>query len=190
MATYFVTENYIKTATTVSNNVSAQALSPLLAPSTDMFIKRILRQADHTNSFYDYLLAKYIAQTLTADEIVLVSYIKPALAWRVAANATSSLFAAITNKGPQLQSGDNSASVSDNSLYYLINDLTKMSEFYQQELVEFLRLNKSLYPTFTGSYCDGGLNDQFDSGVALYREGCTCNRYYGGACGCGYYQSY
>jgi len=191
MAYFFVNEAYVKTATTVSANVDAKSIYPHLAPASDMFIKKILKQSDGSNWYYEYLLSAYTTQTLTTDEITLVSYIRPALAWRVATMASSALFSQITNKGPQLQSGDNSSSVDNSALYYLVNSLEKNAEFYAQELVEYLRLNYSLYPLYTGSYCNGALTDQFDSGVASYRDSiCYCGRVYG-YCTCGrfYYNS-
>lgn len=185
MAQYFITEYYVKTATTVSANVDAKSISPHLATSSDMFIKKILKNSDGSNTFYDYLLSAYISQTLTSDELTLVGYIKPALAWRVASNTTSALYSQITNKGPQLQNGDNSTQVQNSDLYYLINTLEKNAEFYQQELVDYMTKFKLLYTGYTGSI---GLVDQYDSGVGIYPEGrggCSCGLNYGRGCTCG-----
>lgn len=187
MAQYFVTEYYVKTATTVSNNVDPRSISPQLAVSSDMVIKKILKGCDGSNSFYNSLLASYVAQTLTPDEIELVGYIRPALAWRVAYNTTSSLFAQITNKGPQTQNGDNSAAPDNSGLYYLLNTLQRDAEFYQQELVEYLRHNKGLYTGYTGSYCD--LDNQYDAGIGIYEDGCRCGRNLG-YCSCSRYGGY
>ena len=69
----------------------------------------------------------------------------------------------------------------------LINTLEKNAEFYQQELVEYLRQYGVLFTGYTGTYCSG-LSDQYDSGVGIYPEGrysCSCGRNYGFGCRCG-----
>lgn len=168
---YFVSEYYIKTATTISQNVDIKDVYPNIGPASDMFCAVVL-----TEGYYNQLLSAYTAQALTADEITLVDKIKPAIAWRAAEMSLPFLSTQTKNKGPQTQSGDFSNSISREDMTYLRNELDNRAQFYEQRLVEYLRCNKDLFSGFPG-YSGNNLSDRFDSGVAGYNDGFSYYNY-------------
>jgi hypothetical protein len=159
-----------------SAHILEDDVAPNISTASDMFIKPIL-----TESYYNYLLNIYSAQTLSAQQEILVNKIKPALAWRSAEMTIPFLYARISNKGPQNQNGEFSQSVDREQMSYLRNELENRAEFYEQALVQHLRDNYSLYPEFAG-YSGNNLSDQFDSTIAPYDDSCfnyyNCNSYY------------
>ena len=104
---YFITEAYIKLKTPITQNVDVNEITPFIATVSDMRIQPILG-----TYFYNDILTKYNAQTLSPDEEILVSYIQPVVAWRSAEDAVFGLSYQLKNKGLQTQFGDNSNSVS------------------------------------------------------------------------------
>ena len=98
---YFITENYLKTNTPITANVDVTDVTPYIATQSALRIQPILG-----TTFYNHLLAAYNAQTLTNDEITLVEFIQPVIAWRSAEDAVFGLSYQLKNKGLQTQNGD------------------------------------------------------------------------------------
>jgi hypothetical protein len=141
---YFITEAWLKANTPITANVDVTDVIPWVQTAADLEIKPILG-----TYFYDIILAKYNAQTLNADEITLVSIIKPAIAWRAAGLSVYGLTYQLKNKGLQKQSGDNSESVDLEETKFGMSHYEQMSRFYSNQLIKWLKANKDLFPDFT-----------------------------------------
>jgi len=143
---YFVTENYLKVNTPITANVNITEVLPLVKSASDMWT-----QATLGTYFYEYLLAKYNAQTLTADEQTLVALMQPSIAWRACADAVIELAYQLKNKGPQTQSGDNSSAAEAKMVEFMNRHYGQKAEFYEQQMWKYLVKNKALYPQFTSA---------------------------------------
>lgn len=162
----FISEGYFKEKIPFNTNVDFKDIAPHINISQDMFIQPILG-----SNFYNELLAKYEAQTLTPDEIVLVNHIKPSVAYRTALAAIPFLTYNVKNKGPQTQSGDFSTSVETSNLSYMNNLLENRAEFYEERLLNYLCENKNLFPGFISDNDDDIKPDDdsnYDGGFAFY----------------------
>jgi hypothetical protein len=163
---FFITEAWLKANTPITNNVDVTDIIPWVQIAADMEIRPILG-----TYFYDIILAKYNAQTLTADETTLVSFIKPAIAWRAAGLSVYGLSYQLKNKGLQKQSGDFSESVSEEEVKFGMSHYEQMSRFYSNQLIKWLKANKDLFPDFTNvlnndsNYKDR--NNTFDSIILI-----------------------
>ena len=144
MATYFITENYLKTNTPITKNVDSTDVSPYIRPAAEMRLKPILG-----SYFYDYLLAKYNAQTLTANETILVEKMQPVVAWRAAEHAVFGLSYQLKNKGVQQQFGDYSSNVSQSEVAFVMDHYGQMAAFYEKRLISYILDNKDLFAEFT-----------------------------------------
>jgi hypothetical protein len=144
MATTFIGETYLRETIPFNGNVDMNDLTPHIIVAQEMYIQPLLG-----TNFYNYMISKYSGQTLTTNEEVLMGYIKPVLAFKVGSLSLSFLTYSIKNKGPQTQSGDNSASVDRGVLSYLLNEMDNRFEFYSQRLVNYLDDNSSLFPGYT-----------------------------------------
>jgi hypothetical protein len=167
---YFVTETYLKENTSVTKNVDLDDILPLVRTSADMWVRSILG-----TYFYEDLLVKYNDQTLTANEILLVERIKPAVAWRAAADATIELSYQLKNKGIQTQSGDYSQSPEYKAIMYNYHHKKDKASFYEDRLRTWLIDNKDLFSEFLSDnntdstakdQCNGEGTD-FDSNIYL-----------------------
>ena len=145
---YFVTEQYIKLNTPITNNVDLTDFNPLIKVAADSYVRSILG-----TYFYDYLLTEYNAQTLdtppATGEVTLVQdYIQMAVAWRVCAESVVTLSYQLKNKGVQKQSGDFSASSDMKETAFLFHHYRDRADFYDQRLMDYLIENGHLYPNF------------------------------------------
>lgn len=166
---YFVTENYLKVNTSTQANIDFKNVLPLVKSAADMWTQHTLG-----TYFYEYLLAKYNAATLNANETILVSKMQPAIAWRACADADIELGYQQKNKGPQTQSGDNSNSPPDKMIQFMNRHHSQKAEFYEQIMWDYLVKNKALFPEFTSTlnhnskcldHCNRQENSKFNSQV-------------------------
>jgi hypothetical protein len=166
---YFVTENYLKQNTSITQNVDSTDVVPLIKIAADSWVRGYLG-----TFFYQHLLTEYNAQTLTPDEVLLVqNYIQPAVAWRAATESTIGLSYQLKNKGIQTQSGDYSSSPEYKAIMFVHHHYRDRSDFYDNLLIEYLVANKSLFPQFLdpqnvdsrikNKYCK--LPNSFQSGI-------------------------
>ena len=144
MAVYFITEERIKSMTTVLGSVDGKLISPLLKSAADMWV--LPRTGTY---FFNDLLTKFNAQTLNSDERELVEIIQNSLIWRVASELVITSSAQITNKGVQEQNGMNSQSAEITKLGMLTKHYGAKAEFYDSRIIHFLWANKDLFPKFT-----------------------------------------
>lgn len=163
--TYFITTKYLKDTTSLTNNIDIDDLQPLIKTSSDMWVKSILG-----TYFFNDLLQKFNNQNLTANEIELVKIIKPAIAWRVAADATIELSYQLKNKGIQSQNGDYSNSADYKAIMFNYHHKKDKASFYENRLSEFLMKNKDNYTAFTSSFNNdssikGGDNSNFETNI-------------------------
>lgn len=141
---YFISEAYLKNQTPITANVDVTDITPYIKTQSDLRVQPILG-----TYFYKYLLGKYNAQTLSNDEIELVEYIKPIVAWRSAEDAVFGLSYQLKNKGLQVQNGDYSNSVTKTEVTFAQDHYAQKASFYEARLVNYIKANKDLYPEFT-----------------------------------------
>jgi hypothetical protein len=141
---YFVTENWLKTNTPITANIDAVKIFPFVQSQADMRIQPLLG-----TYFYKDLLTKYNAQTLSANEEILVAKIQPAIAWRAVEDCVLSISYALKNKGIQQQSGDYSQPATFQEIAYIQNVYSQKAVFYENRIIAYLKDNSSLFPNFT-----------------------------------------
>lgn len=141
---YFVTEDRVKSFTTIAGNVDNTLIEPLIPTNADMWYMPILG-----SFFYNYLLEKYNNKTLTTEEEEIVGVIQKGLIWRVANDIVTNSSIQSTNKGEQKLSGDYSQPANMQQLGFKRHNYQAKAEFYENRLRSFLIRNKDVYPQFT-----------------------------------------
>ena len=149
---YFVTENSLKTKIPLTANIDMVKVLPYVESQADMRIQPILG-----TYFYNYLLGKYNAQTLTPDETTLVKKIQYAIGWRAVEDCILGISFELKNKGIQQQSGDYSSPTTLAEANYIEGRMAKKAEFYEERLIKWLQANYSLFPQFTDSQNDSDM---------------------------------
>lgn len=172
---YFITETYLKVNTPITANVDVTDVTPYIATQAALRIQPILG-----TTFYNYLLTQYNTQTLTNDEIDLVEFIQPVIAWRSAEDAVFGLTYQLKNKGLQTQSGDYSASVSRSEVAFGMEHYAQKAAFYEQRLIRWLLANKALFPIFiSATNNDTDLRPMFNACNQCHPQTYSCT----GLCG-------
>ena len=172
---YFITETYLKTNTPITANVDVTDVTPYIATQSALRIQPILG-----TTFYNYLLNAYNTQTLTPDEIDLVEFIQPVIAWRSAEDAVFGLTYQLKNKGLQTQNGDYSASVSRSEVAFGMEHYAQKASFFEQRLIRWLLTNRNLFPLFISTTnMDTDLRPMFNTCSCINQYQTTCT----GMCG-------
>jgi hypothetical protein len=144
---YFLTPLYLKQVTAVGESVDDVVLAPFIKVAADSYVRSILG-----TYFYNDLLVKYNAQTLSGDEITLVEdYIKDAVAWRACAEAVFATSYQIRNKGVITQSGDFTQPADARTVSTLQHHYRQIAENLEGRLLKYLSLstNRALFPALT-----------------------------------------
>ena len=144
MKIYFLTEARLKELTPVNINVDVKDILFNIRNISDMYIKSILG-----TYFYNDLLTKYNSQSLNPDELILMDFIQPAIAWGACSESVISTSYSIRNKGVQTQSGDFSQNAEYKELMFLVHHWSDKRDFYLNSLKNYLLDNKGLYSVFT-----------------------------------------
>ena len=150
---YFCTETYLKENTPMNGNISFAEILPLIRSASDMYTRSTLGTL-----FYNDLLTKYNAVTLSANELILVDKMKLSIAWRAMADATLELSFSLKNKGIQTQSGDYSNSAELKAIQFMYQKYVDKAEFYENRMKMWLIENKLLFSVFmdTDNKTDSG----------------------------------
>lgn len=140
---YFVSENFIKKNSQVTNNIKAETLTPTVELSAKAYVKPMIG-----SYFFNYLLTKYNDKTLSSDELLVVEKIQYAILWRVNAEAVLTLTYQLKDKGLQKQNDEFAESVELSEATFMYNNYIQYATYFQSELKQFLIDNKDDYPEF------------------------------------------
>jgi len=165
---YFVTERYLKLYGMITSNVDASDFTPLIQFAAKAFVKKQIG-----SYFFDDLLAKYNAQTLSPAEIELVDIMKFAIAWRATAEAVLSLSYQLKNKGIQRQRDDQSDAAEMNEITFMYDNYIQKALYFELELKQFLLDNKNDYPVYLDKLNKDSQikNDQYNAKGDNFNEG-------------------
>lgn len=160
-------ETYIKENSVLNGNVDVSEIRKSAYYKQDLVIQPILGTI-----FYREIQLAYSAATagitpLTADQEELLMYIKPALVNHAVAEVAFFLTLNVKNVGIQTQNGDNNNSVSDNTMWTVVQQITKRAEFYEERLRKWLCANASKFPTYQ-SQTNNSTDMEPEKGISAY----------------------
>lgn len=139
----FISENYLKSNTTFSDNVDVKLILSNIKPAQDFYIQDLLG----TNLYLD-LQTKYSAQTLSNVEEQLVDIIKLATVYRAAEMSLPFMNLQIRNKGIVKLDSENAKQSDLAEMKYLRNEFKDRAEFYEERIIKFLQNNESSFPLY------------------------------------------
>ena len=140
---YFVTEQFLKTNTNITQNVDAKDLAPYIALSVKTYIQPILGY-----NFTNDLLTKFNAGTTVPLEDELIEFVQFVTAFYSAYDAIPNLSFRVSNKGIQSQSGDYSASEGIAAVEYIRTNVLKFAKVHEGNMRAFLELNKDSFSVY------------------------------------------
>jgi hypothetical protein len=167
MTVLFTSETYIRENSVFNLNVDTKDIYQSAYVAQDMYIEPILG-----TNLYEALQLSYSAQTLTPDEEILMSFIKPVVAWRATQLTLPFITFNVKNKGPQLQNSDYSNGIGTAELFYIKKEVENRAEWYAQRLLNYLCQNGNLFPLYVSPGTSNTYPDKkisaYDSGFSTY----------------------
>jgi len=163
----FISENYIKENSPVTENVDPKDLYPHIVTAEETYLVSILG-----SDFYSHLIDAFNDEALTDDEETLVlNYLKPTVLWRSITLALPWIHFNLRNKGV-VQNTDEAATSADfNSFKFIRQEATSRAEREETLLKTYLTKNTELYPEYEDQ--DDSLEppssaNNLDSGLIFY----------------------
>ena len=154
-----ISEEYVKSRSSVMNNVENTFISNNILSAQDMYIQDVLG-----SNLYNLIIGEFeayvTAQGLTSstlliddyvsdDNLYLVdNYIQPCLLFYTLYESSDDLYFKFTNKGMVTQTSDNSQTLSENLYKDKKNDYLSKAEFYSNRLINYIKDNRTKYPTW------------------------------------------
>lgn len=142
----FVSEDYLKQVTTIAGNLDPKELLPHVKEAQDRLIQEVLG-----SKFYNDLIDD--THVLTANETILISYIKPYLAWIVAHESLPFIHYKNKPKGLIKVSGESNNSADLTELKFILDRLKNRAEQYGQRLQDYLYDNRNLFEYYKNYDC-------------------------------------
>jgi len=145
MATFksFCSEDYLKSFTPILANVDISEVLPFTEEVELINTREMLGKL-----LYDDVKTKFIAQSLSNDEIELVTLLKRAIAYRTISESILFLSMKITAKGVQKLTGENSEPVSTSEIKMLKSELENKAEYFEQRILDYLCKNSNKFPLY------------------------------------------
>lgn len=149
MANFFITQNYLVSNGFINANVDVNIYKSLVEFSAKAFIQPMIG-----THFFNDLLTKYNAKTLSTDEDTIVKIIQKCIAFRVKAQTAVDSSFQLTNKGIVRQSDDNATAADKSEVAWIYDHNISHVILFQAELTKYLEDNKDLFPEFISSSND------------------------------------
>ena len=168
----FISEEKLKSFTSINNNVSPLDLIPFVLQSQDLYLQNYIGA-----TFYFELKAQVRTGTVsTANQFILDNYIGGALCNWALQIALPFLKYRIFNKSVLAPTSENSDSVSLEELKFLQEQCRDTAQFYMKRCIEWMTLHPGAYPKYiTPNVLDGILPER---GVPYYDSIVTYKRPY------------
>lgn len=140
----FISETFLKDNSMINDNVDFKNLRSTIITAQDIHLEAILGTA-----LYEDLVAKGIANTFNADELVLIrKYIQKVMIWYTIMESTPEFKLKYMNKGIMIKSSDNSQSGTQEDIRFLESRAKIKSEIYAEKLTKYLLNNNSKFPKY------------------------------------------
>ena len=144
MGVLFISEEFLKQNTALSENLDPKLVYSFVQETQDMYIQDVLG-----SKLYNHLKASLSASTITTDETNLLLLIRPALANYTVYIAMPFLSLKLKNKGIVKPNTENSETASLSEIKYLREEYKNRGEFYVKRIQDYLCKNGSLFPDYT-----------------------------------------
>jgi hypothetical protein len=142
--TFFTSQAWLKAYLPISQNVQFQDLVPHLQTTHQINLNEFLG-----TNFFNYLLNTYSAQTLNANETILVEdFIKPYTAWQTLFYAFPYMSYQLFNKGVLQLTSENGNATDLDVIKYMQKLTNDRAQWFSQRLINYLCDNSSLFPQY------------------------------------------
>ncbi len=157
----FITEDYIKTNSTIDDNCDAQTLMIITYDAQELYIEPLLG-----SRLYNKLKADIVASTLTGDYLTLMNdYVVPTLLKWIIHDYVPMSSARLRSVGATKKSGEFGQSMDMKNLTFIMNMAENKANLIGMKMIDYLACNVDLFP----EYCtndEGGELDPINSATS------------------------
>lgn len=143
MAASFFSENWLKSNTSITQNVDYQDIKPHILTSQENLIKPRLGKV-----LYERLMDAITNSNWNSDELELIKLIRPAAAYYSVYMALPFLQTKIRNAGVVKNGDQYIQTVSKQEMLDLRSEFSQMSSFYMAKVDEWMCLYSNKYPEY------------------------------------------
>ena len=165
----FISVTNLKDNTAIQSNVESALLSPFINAAQRMYILRILGTSQYEALEND--VTTYNLTGLTGTSLALQQKIAKPLEYYTFYTAMPFLLNKITNKGIVQWEDQTSKSINESTFDNLRKEVLQWATYEENELLRFLRTNKTSYPLWREEYFS----------IYELNSGATYNRTYFGS---------
>jgi hypothetical protein len=140
----WIGEDYLKENGLINGNADMKVVQPNIIFVQDTHIKRILG-----TDLFDEINGQIIANTVTALNTTLLTYITDCLFWYILAESTDEFKYRYMNKGVMVKNSDNSQPADLTDIERLISKYKNRAEYYAERTRKYLLKNLSSYPLYS-----------------------------------------
>lgn len=165
----FISVDYLKTNTTIQQNVDENILIPFILRAQEIYLQQLIGSA-----LYDRLKDGVINNNLNSNEDTLLrQYIQPMISEYTFYLALPHINYKLTNKAVSQESSENSNPSGLDEIKFLRNSVLDMAQFYAKRLSKYLCDNDNLFPEYASADSDDNLlpnKKAYFNGVYLPRK--------------------
>lgn len=176
--TYLISCDYLKSHTSINNNVDNTLLNNAIWEAQTIHIQQITG-SELYNKVIDLVVSGDIQLPANSGyKNLLDDFLQPTIAYWAWYESIPYVSFKIVNKGVELQNSDYSNNTQLNQMEYLRDEIRNKAEFYSQRMVTYLKNNRSSYPEYNSGHDDlNPTNNQYFSGIQFDRNcGCCLNK--------------
>ena len=147
MAVLFISEESIKSSTTINGNVDAELLLPYIKVAQDIHIHQLLG-----TDLYEKLQSDITGSSVAgAYATLLDNYIQPVLIHYSLYECLPFLSYKIMNKDIVRKISETSTAASLEDIVYIRDIVKNTAEFYASRLVDYIKNNSASYPEYNSN---------------------------------------
>jgi len=147
----FCDADYVKQTTSMNADVEEGLIRTGIVTCQDKYILPAMG-----SSLFEDLKSQIVSNNLSSDyEVLLLNYIRPALAFSCISEIIPMMVFRLQNKGLEIKHSENSNSPSIEQMDYLRNHYTSTGQYYLQRLSQFLKDQYSQYNKYPLYYNNG-----------------------------------
>lgn len=151
-STLFISCDYLKRNSSISNNVDDSLLKPLIALSQDRYVEPILGSVLMAKIVSDIQANAYTASTVYRT--LLETYVQPMIVQYVLVEGVYNIHNQIDNKGILNKHSEMSEKAEASAINRMSDQALQNGNFYGERLIKYLRANYTLFPELNPTNTD------------------------------------
>lgn len=138
----FISETWLKDNTPISGNIDAKELLPFRIEAQQKYVPQLTG-----TKLYETLCDAINSETVSSDQTELLTLIRPALAYYIAADALPFIHWKIKQKAV-VSGSENMQTATLKEVVYLRTELLDKAEFASQRVIDFLKKRSDDFPDY------------------------------------------